>query len=96
MDVGQFNERGFLRRRNAAEYLLKKYGFGAERALAKGVVTGDTPEFRKTGRIVLYTREALDKWALAKIGPEQSSTSDSLKPSVGRPEKTAPEVVAAQ
>jgi hypothetical protein len=76
MDVGQFNERGFLRRRYAAEYLLKKYGFGAERTLAKGVVTGDTPEFRKAGRIVLYTREALDAWALGKIGAPQKSTSD--------------------
>jgi len=40
----------FLRRRDAAEYLVKTYGFGAERTLAKGVVTGDTPEFHKAGR----------------------------------------------
>jgi hypothetical protein len=77
MDVGQFDERGFLRRRIAAEYLLKKYGFGAEKTLAKGVVTGDTPEFHKAGRIVLYTREALDKWALGKIGEPVRSTSES-------------------
>jgi hypothetical protein len=67
----------FLRRDSAAEYLKTTYGFGAARTLAKGVVTGDTPEFHKAGRIVLYTREALDKWALAKIGKPQRSTSES-------------------
>jgi hypothetical protein len=51
----------FLRRDAAAEYLTKTYGFGAARTLAKGVVTGDTPEFHKAGRILLYTREALDR-----------------------------------
>lgn len=67
----------FLRRRYAAEYLLEKYGFGAERTLAKGAVTGDTPEYRKAGRIVLYTREALDRWALSKISEPLASSSDA-------------------
>ncbi len=67
----------FWRRDAAAEYLKKTYGFGAARTLAKGVVTGDTPAFHKAGRIVLYTREALDEWALAKIGKLQRSTSDA-------------------
>ena len=66
----------FLRRDAAGEYLKKTYGFGAARTLAKGAVTGDTPEFHKAGRLVLYTRDALDKWALAKIGAPQRSTSD--------------------
>ena len=44
----------FLRRDAAAEYLKKTYGFGASRTLAKGVVSGDTPQFHKAGRIVLY------------------------------------------
>jgi hypothetical protein len=65
----------FMRRREASRYLKDKYGFGASRTLAKGVVTGDTPVFHKAGRIVLYTREALDAWALAKIsGPLKSSS----------------------
>ena len=65
----------FIRRREAARYRKDKYGFGASRTLAKGVVTGDTPVFHKAGRIVLYTREALDAWALAKIsGPLKSSS----------------------
>jgi hypothetical protein len=66
----------FLRRSKASAYLLEKYGFGAERTLAKGVVTGDTPEFHKAGRIVLYTREALDRWALGKIREPVRSTSE--------------------
>lgn len=65
----------FLRRKEAAEYLKQKFGFGSEKTLAKGVVTGDTPEFHKAGRLVLYQREALDAWALGKIsGPRRSSS----------------------
>jgi len=74
-----FDDVQFLRRKAAAKYLLEKYGFGAERTLAKGVVTGDTPDYRKAGRIVLYTREALDTWATAKIGAPRRSSSDRCK-----------------
>jgi hypothetical protein len=66
----------FLRRRQAADYLQSKYGFGAMATLAKGAVTGDTPYFRKAGRMVLYTKASLDEWALKKIGRPQRSTSD--------------------
>lgn len=86
MDVGQFDERDsitshgqFLRRRDAAKYLQEKYGFGAEKTLAKGVVTGDSPEYHKAGQLVLYTPEALDKWALGKIGAPQKSSSDAAR-----------------
>jgi len=77
LEDGIMHPAQFMRRKDAAQYLVKTYGFGAERTLAKGVVTGDSPEFRKAGRIVLYTREALDQWACAKIGAPQRSTSDS-------------------
>lgn len=70
------DERAFLRRRQAAEYLQEKYGFGAAATLAKGAVTGDTPRYHKAGRLVLYRRDALDEWALARIGPGRRSTSD--------------------
>jgi hypothetical protein len=66
----------FLRRNEAASYLRNKFGFGSVRTLAKGVVTGDSPVYQKAGRVVLYTPEALDAWALAKIGPPQKSSSD--------------------
>ena len=64
-----------MRRKTAADYLTKKYGFGAARTLAKAAVTGEGPEFHKAGRVVLYTVEALDEWALAKIGTARRSTS---------------------
>jgi hypothetical protein len=67
----------YYRRPAAAEYLKKHYGFGSVSTLAKGVVTGDSPIYRKAGdRIVLYTREALDAWAMAKIGAPQRSSSE--------------------
>ncbi len=66
----------YLRRKEAASYLLHKYSFGAERTLAKGVVTGDTPAYRKAGRIVLYTREGLDAWAQSKISPALQSSPE--------------------
>jgi hypothetical protein len=69
------NNPGFLRRRQAADYLQSKYGFGAMATLAKGAVTGDTPCYRKAGKMVLYTKASLDEWALKKIGPPQRSTS---------------------
>ena len=67
----------FLRRKAAGVYLTHKYGFGAARTLAKAAVTGEGPDFHKAGRVVLYTQQALDKWALAKIGAARRSTSAS-------------------
>jgi hypothetical protein len=67
----------YLRRKDAASYLKSKYGFGSVRTLAKGVVTGDSPIYRKASRLVLYTAEDLDAWALAKIGAPQKSSSEA-------------------
>jgi hypothetical protein len=52
----------FIRRRDAAQYLLGKYGFGAERTLAKGAVTGDTPEYQGRAYRSLYA------WSLGPLG----------------------------
>jgi hypothetical protein len=65
----------FIRRKQAGEYSQRTYGFGSSRTFAKAAVTGDGPEFHKAGRVVLYTKEAVDKWALAKIGTARRSTS---------------------
>jgi hypothetical protein len=67
----------FLRRKQTGEYLLSKYGFGAERTLDKLAVTGGGPEFRKAGRFPVYMPEALDAWALSKIGGPVRSTSEA-------------------
>lgn len=66
----------FLRRKDAGDYLKTKFGFGSEKTLAKLACVGGGPEFRKAGVAALYEPEALDRWALAKIGAPQSSTSD--------------------
>ena len=76
---GTSSEEQFLRRRQAADYSQSKYGFGAMATLAKGAVTGDTPCYRKAGKMVLYTKASLDEWALKKIGPPQRSTSEQVE-----------------
>jgi hypothetical protein len=68
----------YIRRREASAYLLATYGFGAYQTLSKGAVTGDSPEYSKAGRIVLYTREALDAWATGKIGAPRKSSSAAV------------------
>jgi hypothetical protein len=65
----------FHRRKSAAEYLLKKYGFGASATLAKLAVIGGGPLFGKVGRMVIYREHDLDAWALAKISAPRRSTS---------------------
>ena len=71
------SSRSYVRRAEAANYIKLKYGFCTEKTLAKGVVTGDTPEYRKAGRIVLYTFEDLDDWARAKISAPRKSSSQA-------------------
>lgn len=66
-----------LRRNEASEYLLSKYGINrTSSTLAKLAVTGGGPAFRKAGRFPLYTIDALDKWAASIMSPEVSSTSE--------------------
>ena len=74
------SEQGYLRRRDAAEYLKNKYGCGSWQTLAKLAVNGDGPVYRKFGRAVLYAAEDLDHWATNKLGPQQRSTSDVSDP----------------
>ena len=66
----------FLRRKEAAEYLRKYYGFCTQRSLAKLATVGGGPEYRKIGkRIVVYEPLKLDEWARSRIGKPQQSTS---------------------
>jgi len=67
----------YLRRKEAAKYLNKKYGLGSEKTLAKLACVGGGLEFYKAGPTVLYSPSTLDQWALSKIGEPQRSTSDS-------------------
>jgi hypothetical protein len=66
----------FLRRKAAGEYLKAKFGFGSEKTLAKLATLGGGPLYHQANRLVLYTAQDLDSWALARISPPRSSTSD--------------------
>jgi hypothetical protein len=69
--------RRYFRRAEAAVYITGKYGFPCSRQwLAKLAVVGGGPRFRKAGRYPIYSPADLDDWALSRIGPVQSSTSD--------------------
>jgi hypothetical protein len=72
------DDRRFLRRADAAAYVNKRYGFPCSRQwLAKLAVIGGGPTFHKAGRFPIYAPADLDTWAQARIGPAQSSTSES-------------------
>lgn len=66
------------RRREAGEYLLAKYGFGAAATLAKMAVQGNGPAFMKAGRIPLYEERSLDEWAQSRISGPIRSTSEII------------------
>lgn len=68
--------RKFMRAKDAGVYLKETFGFCSEKALNKLACVGGGPEFHKAGAARLYTQEALDAWALSKIGKPQRSTSD--------------------
>jgi hypothetical protein len=60
----------------AVDYLLNNYGIShTEPTLASKRTRGDGPEFQKAGPAVLYTEEALDRYAERYLGPSVTSTS---------------------
>jgi hypothetical protein len=68
----------YLRRADAAAYVSGRFGFPCSRQwLAKLAVVGGGPVFRKAGRYPIYQPADLDRWAQARIGPAQRSTSDT-------------------
>ncbi len=69
----------YLRRKQAAEYLRSKFGYGAERTLAKLESVGGGPIYRKIGRIVVYDPSELDAWALGRLSAPLRSTSDEVR-----------------
>jgi hypothetical protein len=82
----------FLRRKDAGKYLRERFGFSSERALAKLATVGGGPEFHyagESGRIVVYQVQALDRWAISKIGDAQLNTAtfrpkSSIAKNIGR------------
>ena len=88
----------FMRAPEAARYLKENYGLGSKRSLDKLATVGGGPKFHKADRARIYTPEELDTYALARIGPAQSSTAENTRPAPpvrdpnrprGRPRKDA-------
>jgi hypothetical protein len=72
----------FLSRREAADYLKRKFGApGAvtSSTLAKLAVIGGGPILHRFGRKVAYKVENLDSWAMSRCSGPMRSTSDCGK-----------------
>lgn len=66
-----------LRRDEASSYLEIAHGIILSPAtLATMATRGGGPGFQKMNRTPLYPREALDAWAIEKLGPLRMSTSE--------------------
>jgi hypothetical protein len=66
-----------LRTAEASSYLIETHGLPvAPATLNKLRVVGGGPAFQRFGRAILYHCDALDAWALAKLGQPLQSTSD--------------------
>jgi hypothetical protein len=66
----------YRRRADAARYVRDKWGLPCSTAwLAKLAVVGGGPVFQKAGKTPIYTDPELDRWAEARIGAPQKSTS---------------------
>lgn len=68
--------RKFLRRTEAAAYIVDKYGIPCSpKTLATWVTRGGGPLYRKAGRFPLYDPADLDTWAAARLGAPRHSSS---------------------
>jgi hypothetical protein len=72
------DEPKYLNRPAASEYLQSRYGLRcSKQTLAKYATVGGGPEYIPAGsRQILYTQQALDNWAAARMGKPRRSTSE--------------------
>lgn len=67
-----------LRRADAAEYVLSRYGFPCSKQwLARLACQGGGPTYRKAGKFPLYAVEDLDAWAQARLSAPMRATGIS-------------------
>lgn len=73
-----------LRRTEASCYLREVYGIPcAPATLNKMASTGGGPRYHKVNRTALYPVAELDAWAMEKLGPLHSSSSNHAHGSSG-------------
>lgn len=71
----QLTSEQYLRPDDAAGY-LKSCGFPVARAtLAKLRSVGDGPKFYRFGRMVIYSQDDLQEWAIRKLSTSISNTA---------------------
>jgi hypothetical protein len=81
-----------LRRKDAAKYVQDVHGQPCSpKTLAKLVVVGGGPAYRKAGKFPLYEPDDLDEWALAKLSPKVRSSSEFRAPEKRPQEKLSAE-----
>ncbi len=68
----------YLRRKDAAARLRRRWGWGGYSTLAKLAMSGEGPPMRKVGAMVLYEVTKLDAWAESRISGERHSTSEQV------------------
>jgi hypothetical protein len=67
----------YYRRKDAAEYLRNKYRQSVNNnLLSKLACKGGGPKFRKIGGDAIYEEGDLDAFAIGRLGPKFSSTSE--------------------
>jgi hypothetical protein len=67
-----------MRRKQASEYLFEVHGVSLSPAtLAKLAVVGGGPSYRKDGPFPLYDQPVLDNYAVTRLGPLRTSTSEA-------------------
>ena len=76
-DLPKHLQKPRLRRWEASEYMELAHGLTvAPATLAKLASVGGGPGFHRVGRIPLYPRDELDRWATEKLGCMVMSTSE--------------------
>jgi hypothetical protein len=85
----------FHTRKSAAEHLKKKQGAPiSESTLAKWAVDGRGPPFRRIGRNAIYEETDLDLFALSRMTPKISSTSELVhRPGWEKPKGRLPKKI---
>jgi hypothetical protein len=79
-DIPKHLQKPRLRRWEVSEYMELMHGLTiAPVTLAKLASIGGGPGFHRVGRIPLYPRDELDRWAVNKLGRVVRSTSDTTR-----------------
>lgn len=69
-------DKEYMRRTEAGQYLQDRYGAYSAKTLAKLACVGGGPRFVKMGAYPLYRPEWLDEWARGRMSLPVASTAE--------------------